>query len=197
MNAPTGCICGVSDLTERGHEFGCPMYLRDRQQDNWFYREPNVDPLWHESAKDSREGWDAAVRLARTLHEIHYGPITTWRPLPTIAGVISQIDNLTAGMVKVGTLYGLRGALAELEESRSFNSTEKALFRVVDHAKAIALYQPISPPKDRYANDAAAKVIYDTWRDQPGWVQWEERGNSFMQQRARDEVGQCAKELNQ
>lgn len=59
-----------------------------------------TDPLYQHSADDAFEGWTAAVRLAQTLHRLHYGPITTWCPLPTIAGVISQIDNLTAGLVR-------------------------------------------------------------------------------------------------
>jgi len=40
----------------------------------------------------------------------------------------------------------------------------------------------------RYANDAAAKVIYDTWSDLPGWVPWVERGNSERQDMARREA---------
>lgn len=38
---------------------------------------------------------------------------------------------------------------------------------------------------DRFANDEAAKALYDTWSDQPGWVPWVERGNSTMQDKAR------------
>lgn len=41
---------------------------------------------------------------------------------------------------------------------------------------------------DRFANDAAAKALYDTWSHMPGWVPWVERGNSDMQERARREV---------
>ncbi|MDK8188408.1 MULTISPECIES: hypothetical protein [Sphingomonas] len=41
---------------------------------------------------------------------------------------------------------------------------------------------------DRYASDAAAKALYDSWSDRPGWVPWVERGNSDMQERARREV---------
>lgn len=40
----------------------------------------------------------------------------------------------------------------------------------------------------RFDNDDAAKSLYDTWSDQPGWVPWVERGNSTMQERARREV---------
>ena len=36
--------------------------------------------------------------------------------------------------------------------------------------------------------EAAAKVLYDSWSDQTGWVPWVERGNSIMQERARREV---------
>lgn len=41
---------------------------------------------------------------------------------------------------------------------------------------------------DRFANDEAAKALYDTWSNQPGWMPWVERGNSTMQERARREV---------
>jgi hypothetical protein len=37
----------------------------------------------------------------------------------------------------------------------------------------------------RYANDDAAKVIYDAWSDLPGWVPWVEHGNSERQDMAR------------
>ncbi len=73
---------------------GCKAPRGDR-----FYRER--DPIWSEAASDASEGWSAAVQLARTLHKVHYGPITSWRPLPTVAGVISQIDNMTAGLGKM------------------------------------------------------------------------------------------------
>ena len=41
---------------------------------------------------------------------------------------------------------------------------------------------------ERFANDAVAKALYDTWADQPGWVPWVDRGNSDMQERARREA---------
>lgn len=47
---------------------------------------------------------------------------------------------------------------------------------------------PADVERDRFANDEAAKALYNTWDDQPGWVPWVERGNSLMQERARREV---------
>lgn len=43
-------------------------------------------------------------------------------------------------------------------------------------------------PKDRYANDRLAELIYNSWSKQPGWKPWRERGNSHMQEKARREV---------
>lgn len=40
-------------------------------------------------------------------------------------------------------------------------------------------------PDYRYANDAAAKAIYDSWSDQDGWVPWVNFGNSNRQEDAR------------
>lgn len=193
--------------------------------DNRFYREAPAAPHAgsggsyrdeFNTTADYDNGYRAAVRLATVLMEKHFPDATGWQPAPDLLGVVSQIDNMTADMVKVGSVYGLRGALAELEDAMSFNSTEKALYRVVDHAKAVALYQFVPactchpddrgtgdcPRKyaasdchvarhavrDRFANDEAAKALYDTWADKPGWVPWVERGNSTMQERARREV---------
>jgi len=44
----------------------------------------------------------------------------------------------------------------------------------------------------RYANDAAAKVIYDTWSDLPGWVPWVKHGNSERQDVARLDAADMA-----
>lgn len=41
---------------------------------------------------------------------------------------------------------------------------------------------------DRFANEAAAKALYDTWGNMPGWVPWVDGGNSNMQDRARREA---------
>jgi hypothetical protein len=43
-----------------------------------------------------------------------------------------------------------------------------------------------APVFDRYAHDAEAKRIYNTWSDVIGWVPWVERGNSDHQEVARD-----------
>lgn len=52
----------------------------------------------------------------------------------------------------------------------------------------------VAPPtikqRDRFKHDDAARKLYDTWRDQPGWVPWVERGNSLMQMKARREASQ-------
>lgn len=57
-------------------------------------------------------------------------------------------------------------------------------------AEINARYSDVPLRTDRFANDAAAKALYDTWSDQPGWVPWVERGNSLMQSKARREAGE-------
>lgn len=59
--------------------------------------------------------------------------------------------------------------------------------------RSVAAHQaPVSPAEQvvprRYANDAAARVIYDGWSDLPGWVPWVEHGNSERQDQARREA---------
>lgn len=130
------------------------------------------------TTQDAMDGWTAAVRLAQALHRLHYGPITTWRPLPTIAGVISQIDNLTAGLVRPFV-----PACTCHPDDRPVGDCPR------QHAASdcLKVRHPVERP-DRFANDAAAKKLYDTWSNKPGWVPWVERGNSLMQERARREV---------
>jgi hypothetical protein len=39
-----------------------------------------------------------ALNLARALHRRWYSHVPQWEPLDTVAGIISQIDNMTAGL---------------------------------------------------------------------------------------------------
>ena len=88
--------------------------------------------------EELKQAWAGTPRLTSSA--------TTGSTSAATAGVISQIDNMTAGLVK-----------------------------------------PAST-RDRYANDDAAKALYDTWSGHPGWVPWVDRGNSIMQERARREA---------
>jgi hypothetical protein len=57
-----------------------------------------------------------AVGLARALHHKHYQEdAPQWEPLDTVTGVISQIDNMTAGMSD--EITALRTRLAELKDA--------------------------------------------------------------------------------
>lgn len=50
-----------------------------------------------------RETGDAhgyATRLAAAIQARHFPEITQWKPLPELAGVLTQIDNMTSGLVK-------------------------------------------------------------------------------------------------
>ncbi len=41
-----------------------------------------------------------ALRLAKALHKIHYWEVTQWQPLEDLVGLITQIDNMVADLVK-------------------------------------------------------------------------------------------------
>lgn len=56
---------------------------------------------------------------------------------------------------------------------------------------------PCDDRETRFANDAAAKALYDTWSYRDGWVPWVERGNSQMQDVARTNVAILAAKTNQ
>lgn len=56
------------------------------------------------------------------------------------------------------------------------------------HRLAALASAPVGQTRDPYANDAAAKALYDSWSNLPGWVPWREHGNSNMQEKARREV---------
>lgn len=77
---------------------------------NHLYRHPFVGPSQADTIKaiaaklkEVEAERDAAMRealfLATTLHSRHYSEVTQWEPLDYPAGVISQIDNMVAGIV--------------------------------------------------------------------------------------------------
>lgn len=43
---------------------------------------------------------DEAERLARKLHERHYGYVIGWHPASDLTGLIVQINQMTHGLVK-------------------------------------------------------------------------------------------------
>jgi len=45
--------------------------------------------------KDYKEALAYAETLAMRIHQKHYSHITTWRPLPDLVGLLTQIDNMT------------------------------------------------------------------------------------------------------
>lgn len=76
---------------------------RDRQYDE------NVDRIAQQAAAEARaEAAEAerdaamteALSLAKTLHANHYSDVPQWEPFDYPAGVISQIDNMVAGIIE-------------------------------------------------------------------------------------------------
>ena len=59
------------------------------------------------------EAYEAALYLAQTLHEQHYSNVPQWKPLDDTVGVITQIDNMVAGIVAERDTLNAR--VAELE----------------------------------------------------------------------------------
>ena len=38
------------------------------------------------------------LTIAKALHRDHYAEVTQWEPLESVRGIVSQIDNMTAGL---------------------------------------------------------------------------------------------------
>jgi len=79
-------------------------------------------------------------------------------------------------------------------------------YRVEDNAKQAitaikeALAQPVQPEAkvqntEDAANEAAAKALYETWHSQPGYLPWQDGGNSHKQDEARELVRLAAHNL--
>lgn len=47
-----------------------------------------------------RQAKNYATTLAINIHAKHYAEVTQWKPLPDTLGVLTQIDNMTSGLVK-------------------------------------------------------------------------------------------------
>jgi hypothetical protein len=47
-----------------------------------------------------RQARNYATTLAINLHAKHYPEETQWKPLPDLLGVLTQIDNMTSGLVR-------------------------------------------------------------------------------------------------
>jgi hypothetical protein len=45
---------------------------------------------------------------------------------------------------------------------------------------------PIENESEPYKDSELAKALYETWSNQPGYVQWQDGGNSHMQDKARE-----------
>lgn len=58
--------------------------------------------FWH-WRRENEQARGYATRLATILAEKHWPENKEWRPLPTLIGVLTQIDNMTTGLVRKGT----------------------------------------------------------------------------------------------
>lgn len=123
---------------------------------------------------DYDNGYRAAVRLACVLMGKHWPEAKGWFPAPDLLGVITQLDHITAHLQGY-----LAGPIPEPSVSTPPAADDGAPCTLADRVGTSA------NTRNRFASDVAAKALYDTWRDQPGWVPWIERGNSTKQEEAR------------
>jgi len=80
---------------------------------------PEAQPVSDNGASDAL-GY--ATRLAQALHAKHFPEVTQWRPLPDVLGLLTQIDNMTCGLVepKASQAHGKSGAAATTTEEPCF-----------------------------------------------------------------------------
>jgi hypothetical protein len=57
-------------------------------------------PAAHTILRDADDALVYATSLARSLQSKHCPEVTQWRPLPDLLGVLTQIDNMVAGLTR-------------------------------------------------------------------------------------------------
>ena len=63
----------------------------------------NEDPADREEEKRwerERQAKNYATTLAIKIHAKHYAEVKQWQPLPDMLGLLTQIDNMTCGLVR-------------------------------------------------------------------------------------------------
>lgn len=109
------------------------------------------------------------------------------RYMDTKAFVAKKVGKEQAERLKVRRSIAIdraRAAIRFFEKPENFARLEAR----IDRASAPTIPATGETVPDRFANDAAAKALYDSWSYMTGWVPWVERGNSDMQERARLEA---------
>ena len=102
----------------------------------------------------------------------------------------------------------LEQALEALKAMQSYAAAERKGLRICDEAitkceEALAQpplpVQPAAKAQDAKdaANEAAAKALYKTWHSLPGYVPWQDGGNSLMQDKARKLVRLAAHNIGE
>lgn len=80
---------------------------------------------------------------------------------------------------------GRKGATDEIVRYLQGLALVTQLREILDAADAIEDGEHLSQRPSPERDDTAAKTLYDSWSDQPGWVPWVPHGNSDMQDKAR------------
>ena len=113
----------------------------------------------------------------------HSGSIV-WREEITaqFPALVAHIKSIEA---QLGEARGLRAAYAALDADEN-EETEQAFIDALDSFDlAIARPESTPPAEPAPTVERRAKEIYESWKDQNGYVPWVERGNSLIQDEAR------------
>ena len=54
----------------------------------------------NERHERERQAKNYATTLAIAIHAKHYADVKQWKPLPDLLGLLTQIDNMTSGLVR-------------------------------------------------------------------------------------------------
>ena len=94
--------------------------------------------------------------------------------------------------IKDGCLVG-----SHRDESKPFPDGQYGLWPI--HTTPTLPVQPAAKAQDAKdaANEAAAKALYKTWHSLPGYVPWQDGGNSLMQDEARKLVRLAAHNIGE
>jgi hypothetical protein len=69
-----------------------------RQLDEWLSKIPLAADALETLAGENASAHREALQLAKALHRRRYRHVLQWEPTDTAAGIVSQIDNMTAGL---------------------------------------------------------------------------------------------------
>lgn len=112
---------------------------------------------------EAQQANEYARQLAIAIHAKYYPEVTQWKPLPDLMGVLTQIDNMTAGLVKPGRLEADNQALKKGEGALDLDAAAKKLAECFDYPWA---YMP-AEGRAGMRRDALAVILAAMTKEQP------------------------------